>query len=131
MISSDTPGWMPCGLRDLDRVRHAGPSWRDRARTWPGDHLCAWASPRASDQTTVLPRPGACRFLTAIHLRSDVKDQFIRYMFHELRVPLNTATMALEELLSTAPSCVCLPPASVDLIYEATIQAGSSGCASI
>jgi signal transduction histidine kinase len=47
------------------------------------------------------------------------KDQFLRYIFHELRVPLNAASMAVEELNSRGePFC----DDSRELLGDALVQ---------
>jgi signal transduction histidine kinase len=52
--------------------------------------------------------------------RSAAKDQFLRYIFHEMRVPLNAVSLAVEEL-STAG--YALPAAARSLIDIASFQA--------
>jgi signal transduction histidine kinase len=50
--------------------------------------------------------------------RRAAKDQFLRYIFHELRVPLNAVTMAVDELGHQAGD----PEATTDLASIAASQ---------
>jgi signal transduction histidine kinase len=52
-------------------------------------------------------------------VRSAAKDQFLRYVFHELRVPLNSVSLSIEELWLSRSG---LGEGSQELIGVATQQ---------
>jgi signal transduction histidine kinase len=65
---------------------------------------------------------------TAAQLRAALaaKDQFLRYIFHEMRVPLNAVSLAVDELHTEAAQ---LPPPIPNLLDIAAFQVGHSSAA--